>query len=67
MFQINEPATAKRCGNVTAVYAEGSSPLTFPLISTKPIARYMAMHRHTQSWCRPFSGKRTTLSSIDGQ
>ena len=56
MFQINEPATAKRYGNVTAVYAEGSSPLTFPLISTKPIARYMAMHRHTQSWCRPFFG-----------
>ena len=56
MFQINEPATAKRCGNVTAAYAEGSSPLTFPLISTKPIARYMAMHRHTQSWCRPFFG-----------
>lgn len=56
MFQINEPATAKCCGNVTAVYAEGSSPLTFPLISTKPIARYMAMHRHTQSWCRPFFG-----------
>lgn len=56
MFQINELASVQSCGNVTAMFAQGESELTIPLIPTKPILRYMAMHRHTQSWCRPFFG-----------
>ena len=56
MFQINKPASVKICGNVTAVYARGANPLSFPLTANKPILRYMAMHRHTQSWCCPFFG-----------
>lgn len=56
MFQINEPVTVQSCNTVTTVYAQGDGTLTFRLLPNKPILRYMAIHRHTQSWCRPFFG-----------
>ena len=56
MFQIEKNVTIQTWGNVTAVSAQGESELTFQLLPNKPILRYMAMHRHTQSWCRPFFG-----------
>lgn len=60
MFQIEKNVTIQTWGNVTAVYAQGESELTFQLLPNKPILRYMAMHRHTQSWCRPFFGTDVT-------
>ena len=56
MFSIQESVTIQQQQGVTAVYAQGEGTLTFRLQPNKPILRYMAMHRHTQSWCRPFFG-----------
>ena len=56
MFSIQESVTIRQQQGVTAVYAQGEGTLTFRLQPNKPILRYMAMHRHTQSWCRPFFG-----------
>jgi len=62
MFHISKPVTVQTCGEVTALFARGDSPFTFSLTPKKPVLRYMAMHRHTQSWCRPFFG--TDLADI---
>ena len=56
MFHIQEPVTTQTNQGVTAIFAQGEGTLTFRLLPNKPILRYMAMHRHTQSWCRPFFG-----------
>ena len=56
MFSIDHPVTVRQQNGVTAIFAEGEKTLTFRLRSNRPFLRYMAMERHSESWCRPFFG-----------
>lgn len=56
MFTIQKNARTENWGGVTAVFAEGTAELTLRLLPQVPVKRYMAVYRHTESWCRPFFG-----------